>query len=243
MSWPSNCTLPRLRPDDPEDGLQGRGLPRGVPAEQAYKLALPHVKVDVLEDVDLAVERVDPAQLQERLGRLERDGAAHADASARRPRYASTTRGSVATGVERALGDLHAVVESDDPVRDPLDDVHVVLDDEDRVAALLPQPADQRRSSPESRPDSSRPPARRAEVVSASLPSRVRSRGDAGSRTRGSTRAGPTGSRRGAGRRRRASPPRAARSHAPHDAPAGVVASTRGPSSSCARRPPPSRSP
>ena len=44
--------------------------------------------------------------------------------------------GSVATVAERALRDLDAVIECDHTVGDPLDDVHVVLDDEDRVAAL-----------------------------------------------------------------------------------------------------------
>ena len=59
------------------------------------------------------------------------------------PRYASTTCGEVATCLERALGDLDAVVERDHAVRDPLDDVHVVLDHEDRVAALGAQQRDQ----------------------------------------------------------------------------------------------------
>ena len=46
-------------------------------------------------------------------------------------------------GLEAALGDLDAVVERDDAVGDALDDVHVVLDHEDRVAGLLAQPRDQ----------------------------------------------------------------------------------------------------
>ena len=45
--------------------------------------------------------------------------------------------------VEGALGELLAVVEGDDAVGDALDDVHVVLDHEDRVAALVAQAADQ----------------------------------------------------------------------------------------------------
>jgi hypothetical protein len=47
--------------------------------------------------------------------------------------------------VERAFGDLDAVVECDDAVGDALDDVHVVLDHEDRVAAFVAQLADQLR--------------------------------------------------------------------------------------------------
>src|ERR1041385_2384881 len=46
-------------------------------------------------------------------------------------------------GVERPLGDLDAGVERDDAVRDSLYYVHVVLDDEDRVAALVSELADQ----------------------------------------------------------------------------------------------------
>jgi len=39
--------------------------------------------------------------------------------------------------------DLDAVVESHDAVGDPLDDVHVVLDDENGVTAILAQLGDQ----------------------------------------------------------------------------------------------------
>ncbi len=59
------------------------------------------------------------------------------------PRYASTTLGSVATCAERSLCDLDPVVQSDDAIRDSLDDVHVVLDDEDRVPAFRPQSRDE----------------------------------------------------------------------------------------------------
>ena len=45
--------------------------------------------------------------------------------------------------LERALGDLDAVVERDDPVGDSLDDVHVVLDHENRERQLVAQPSDQ----------------------------------------------------------------------------------------------------
>ena len=41
-----------------------RRLPRGVPAEQADKLARPHCQVDALKDVDLAVVGVDALQLE-----------------------------------------------------------------------------------------------------------------------------------------------------------------------------------
>ena len=82
----------RVRPDDPEDRLQRRRLPRGVAAEQRDELARADLELDVLEDVDQAVERVDPGELQE-----GRRGFRHFRSAALVPRYASTTRGSVAT--------------------------------------------------------------------------------------------------------------------------------------------------
>ena len=45
--------------------------------------------------------------------------------------------------LERALGDLEAVVEGDHAIGDSLDDVHVVLDHEDRVAGLGAELGDQ----------------------------------------------------------------------------------------------------
>ena len=47
--------------------------------------------------------------------------------------------------LERTLDDLDAVVQRDDAVGDPLDDVHVVLDHEDGVAGLVAQACDQLR--------------------------------------------------------------------------------------------------
>ena len=61
------------------------------------------------------------------------------------PRYASTTRGVGRDLLERPLGDLDPVVERDHAVGDALDDVHVVLDHEDRVAALGAELLDQLR--------------------------------------------------------------------------------------------------
>ena len=87
-----------------------------------------------LQDVDLAVVGVDGVELEQRrhlrLRRPEPEVRLD-DLLVRRDR------------LERALGDLDAVVERDDAVGDALDDVHVVLDDEDRVAALVAQLRDQ----------------------------------------------------------------------------------------------------
>ncbi len=50
--------------------------------------------------------------------------------------------GVVRDVVEAALGDLDPVVERHDAVGDPLDDVHVVLDHEDRESELVAQAGD-----------------------------------------------------------------------------------------------------
>src|SRR5919201_2064443 len=75
------------RTNKSEDRLQRRRLARRVAAEQRDELALTHLEVDVLENVDLAVVGVDLAKAEER---------AHVSL-ARSPRYASITRGFVAT--------------------------------------------------------------------------------------------------------------------------------------------------
>ena len=140
-SSPSKVTVPVLRPHDPEDRLQRRRLPGRVAAEQRDELAGADLDLDVLEDVDQAVEGVDPGEPEQRLGVVSCSLT-----SAPPPWFRDTPRpraGSVATCVERALRDLDPVVERDDPVRDSFDDVHVVLDHEDRVAAFGAELRDQ----------------------------------------------------------------------------------------------------
>src|SRR5207253_1301136 len=66
---------------------QRGGLARGVPAEQRDELPLADLDLDVLQDVDLPVVRVDPAELEQ----------THFVTAERVPRYASTTLGLVAT--------------------------------------------------------------------------------------------------------------------------------------------------
>src|SRR5262249_56079623 len=65
----------------------------GVPAEQGDGLRLRDQQAEALEDVDLPVVRVDLVEPQQ--GR--RAVRAHFVSAFRSPRYASTTRGSVAT--------------------------------------------------------------------------------------------------------------------------------------------------
>ena len=93
------------------------------------------------------------------------------------------------------------MVERDHAVGDALDDVHVVLDHEDRVAALVAQLADQLGDLV--RLDRVHPGGRLVEQQQPRVrsPSPARSRAGAGSRTRASTRAGPSGSPSAAGRR------------------------------------------
>ena len=66
-------------------------LPDALPPSRQTSSPSPTARFDALEDVDLAVVGVDGLELEQR-----RDGA-HFVAAAFVPRYASTTRGSVAT--------------------------------------------------------------------------------------------------------------------------------------------------
>ena len=50
---------------EPEDRLERRGLSRSVTAKERHELALAHVQVQALEDVDLSVVRVDIRQPEE----------------------------------------------------------------------------------------------------------------------------------------------------------------------------------
>src|SRR6185312_9934038 len=84
---------PVARLHEAEDRLERRRLSRRVAAEQRDELALAHLEVEVLEDVDLPVVGVDRVQPQQRCPAVR----AHFVLAFRRPRYASTTRGSVAT--------------------------------------------------------------------------------------------------------------------------------------------------
>ena len=59
-------------PHDPEDRLQRRRLPGRVPSEQAHELARADLQVRVLEDVHLAVVRVDRVEPQQRARAVRR---------------------------------------------------------------------------------------------------------------------------------------------------------------------------
>ena len=80
------------RRDHAQQGLESRGLPGGVTAEEADQLTRIDRQVDVFQDVDCAVVGVDPAKFEQRGRGL--DGFAHDASSAGRPRYASITAGS-----------------------------------------------------------------------------------------------------------------------------------------------------
>ena len=110
-------------------------LPEALPPSRQTSSPCRDLELDVLEDVDRPVERVDAAELEQR-HQLGLRSAAEV-----RLDHQLVRRDLL----ERALGDLGAVVEGDDPVRDALDDVHVVLDHEDRVAAVRAQLLDQLR--------------------------------------------------------------------------------------------------
>ena len=74
---PSKLTVAGARLDEPEDGLQRRRLPGGVAAEDRDELTRPDLDLHVLEDVDQAVERVDPGELEQGLGAAVRGGLVH----------------------------------------------------------------------------------------------------------------------------------------------------------------------
>ena len=69
--------------------------------------------------------------------------------------------------VRRALGDLLAVVQDRDPVADPHDHPHVVLDEQDRQPEVPAEAADERGHLRRSRSGSCRRSARRAAAASA----------------------------------------------------------------------------
>src|SRR6202023_4110759 len=58
-----------------EDGLERRRSPRPVAAEQRHDLPLPHLEIEPVEDVRLAVERVQVGHPQQLV--MRREGAGH----------------------------------------------------------------------------------------------------------------------------------------------------------------------
>src|SRR5438105_13009014 len=78
------------RNQQPRDGLEGGGLAGAVVAEQRHDLAAAHLEGHTAQGVDLAVVHVQALQLQQGYGPARPE-------EARRPRYASITRGSAWT--------------------------------------------------------------------------------------------------------------------------------------------------
>ncbi len=99
-SSPSNYTLPFRGCTIPSTVFSVVDLPDALPPSRQTSSPRLHLEIQALEDVDLPVVRVDGVELQQRLGRrpvLVAARFAHFVAVAFVPRYASTTRGSVAT--------------------------------------------------------------------------------------------------------------------------------------------------
>src|SRR6266571_1122332 len=106
------------RAQQPGDGPQGGGLPRPVGADEADDLAPVDVEAHALDGLDVAVEDVDVLDVEECLAHLRR-----------RLSEVRLDHPRVTLHVLRpALGQLLAVVEHGDPVRDPHEELHVVLD-------------------------------------------------------------------------------------------------------------------
>ena len=99
------------------------------------------------------------------------------------------TRGSRRTSSGRPLGDLLAVVEDGDPVADAHDELHVVLDEQDREPEVAAEPRDERRQVGRLPAGSCPRRARRAAAASGWRPGPGRSRAGAGRRRGGSSRA------------------------------------------------------
>ncbi len=123
-------------------------LPDALPPSRQTSSPSCDVEVLVLEDVDLPVVGVDPLELRGSACRSSTRVDRTRPVPPRHPTGAEIGLDHLGVGrdlLERALRDLDAVVERDHAIRDPLDDVHVVLDHEDRVAALGAQLPDQLR--------------------------------------------------------------------------------------------------
>ena len=108
---------------------QGRGLAGAVGAEQRDDAAFLDLEVDPAQHRSVAVRRVEPA-------------AARAAPSCRRRSEIGPDDLGVGLHLgRRAVGDLAAEIQSDHVVGDPHDEVHVVLDEQDRHADAVADPA------------------------------------------------------------------------------------------------------
>ena len=168
------------RADEPEDRLQRRRLARRVAAEQADELALANASASIPSRIRIcAVVGRDVVELRSTclpFGFARVVTRASASASGSRPRYASTTAGWWPPASKRALGDLARRGRARPPDRSTLDDVHVVLDHQDRQRRARRAGARSARSPRASRSGSCRRPARRAGAASAGSRARGRSR-------------------------------------------------------------------
>ena len=113
--------LPRRRQAD--QAAHGRGLAGAVAAEHGDDLAFVHLERDAMQDVALAVERMDVVGAQ--------DGGHSID-----PQIGGAHFRIGGDRVRRAFGQHAALVEHGDALRDAEHDIHVVLDEQDAHALL-----------------------------------------------------------------------------------------------------------
>ena len=147
---------PGARADDPGDRVEGGRLARAVGADERDDLALLDRQRHALEGVDVAVVGVDVVDFEQRhrqtVGAPGSPGfaalalAALGDAEVRRAAAPEVGLDDAWVRLDLggvALGDLLAVVEHRDALRDAHDHPHLVLDEEDRDPQLVAQVPDE----------------------------------------------------------------------------------------------------
>src|SRR5207253_4780904 len=120
-----------LRTQEADDRLERGGLPGAVGADHGHDLPHPDAQRDAVQDVDRAVapdELVGGEKLRAHTAARLRHG------SATEVRFDDALVGL--DHARRPLGDLLAVVQHEDGLAEPHDDLHVVLDEQDGLAAV-----------------------------------------------------------------------------------------------------------
>ena len=137
MFSPLKTMSPGARRRQARDRAQRRRLAGPVGADERDALALLDRQRDALQRLDVAVVRVDVVDLEHR----------HQSTTALLTLALGLVLAEVRLDHQRivadrlrvALGELLAVVQDGDVLRDPHDDLHVVLDEQDRDAELVAQ--------------------------------------------------------------------------------------------------------
>ena len=120
------------------DGAQRGGLAGAVAAQEHRQLPARHLEIDAVQDVVGADVGMHAFQLQQRAGVVHA-----ASSTGARPRYACCTTGEEITCSGSPSAIKRAVVQHDDAVRQLAHHVHLVLDQQDGLAGLRLQSADQ----------------------------------------------------------------------------------------------------